>query len=42
MDVLIIAKLLGYTIENTVEDVEVTTRGYRLLSKIPKNANYNY
>lgn len=31
-----IAKLLGYTIETTIEDVEVYTRGYRLLSRIPK------
>ena len=31
-----IAKLLGYTIETTIEDIEVYTRGYRLLSRIPK------
>ncbi len=36
MDSTVIAKLLGYTIETTLEDIEVCTRGYRLLSRIPK------
>lgn len=36
MDSAVIAKLLGYTVETTLEDVEVFTRGYRLLSRIPK------
>jgi diadenylate cyclase len=36
MDVAIIAKLLGYTVENTIEDIEISAKGYRLLNKIPK------
>ncbi|MBQ9267732.1 MAG: DNA integrity scanning diadenylate cyclase DisA [Clostridia bacterium] len=36
MDSSIIAKLLGYSIETTLENIESTTRGYRLLSRIPK------
>lgn len=36
MDSAVIAKLLGYTVETTLEDVEVFARGYRLLSRIPK------
>lgn len=36
MDSSVMAKLLGYTVETRLDDVEVTTRGYRILSKIPK------
>lgn len=36
MDANIIAKKLGYTVENRLEEIEVATKGYRILSKIPK------
>ncbi len=35
-DAHIVAKLLGYDLEKTIEDIEVFSRGYRLLNKIPK------
>lgn len=31
-----IAKLLGYDSDNSLDDIEVSSRGYRLLNKIPK------
>ncbi len=36
MDITIVAKYLGYAVESSLDDIEVTTRGYRLLNKIPK------
>ena len=36
MDITILAKYLGYTVESSLDDIEVATRGYRLLNKIPK------
>ena len=36
MDANLIAKKLGYVVENRLEEVEVATKGYRILSKIPK------
>ena len=36
MDPRAVAKLLGYTPENALEDLEVRPKGYRLLNKIPK------
>ncbi len=36
MDSTVMSKLLGYTVETRLDDVEVTTKGYRILSKIPK------
>lgn len=36
MDTTILAKYLGYVVETSLDDIEVATRGYRLLSKIPK------
>lgn len=36
MDVRTIAKLLGYDSDVALEDTEVSSRGYRLLNKIPK------
>ncbi len=36
MDSSSIAKLLGYSVETTLENIEVTSRGYRQLSRIPK------
>lgn len=36
MDGNSVAKILGYTVESSLDDIEVATRGYRLLSKIPK------
>lgn len=36
MDMNILAKYLGYTVESSLDDIEVATKGYRLLSKIPK------
>lgn len=36
MDKVLIAKLLGYINEGSLDDVEVSTKGYRLLNKIPK------
>ena len=35
-DLSSIVKLLGYSIESSAEDIEVTPRGYRMLSRIPK------
>ncbi len=36
MDNTLVGKLLGYTVEGSLDDKEVSTNGYRLLSKIPK------
>lgn len=36
MDKNLIGKILGYVIEGGLDDIEISTRGYRLLSKIPK------
>lgn len=36
MDRNLIGKILGYVIEGGLDDIEVSTKGYRLLSKIPK------
>ena len=36
MDSSNIAKLFGYSIETSLENIEVTTRGYRQLTRIPK------
>ena len=36
MDARVVARLLGFDSENTMEDTEVYAKGYRLLSKIPK------
>lgn len=36
MDSSNIAKMLGYSVEKTIDNIEVTTRGYRQLSRIPK------
>lgn len=36
MDINILAKYLGYTVETSLDDIEVTPKGYRLLNKIPK------
>ena len=36
MDRVLIGKILGYITEGSLDDVEVSTRGYRLLNKIPK------
>lgn len=36
MDISVLAKYLGYTVESSLDDIEVATRGYRLLNKIPK------
>ena len=36
MDKNLIGKLLGFTIEGSLDNVEVSTKGYRLLTKIPK------
>lgn len=36
MDKNLIGKILGYVIEGSLDDIELSTRGYRLLNKIPK------
>lgn len=36
MDSNVLGKLLGYTIEGSLDDIEAQTKGYRILSKIPK------
>lgn len=36
MDSNNIAKMLGYSVETTLENIEVSARGYRQLSRIPK------
>lgn len=36
MDSGFVGKLLGYDVEGSLDDIEVSTKGYRLLSKIPK------
>lgn len=36
MDKSLVGRILGYTTEGSLDDVEVSTKGYRLLSKIPK------
>ena len=36
MDSSSLAKMLGYSIETTIDNIEVSTRGYRQLSRIPK------
>ena len=36
MDPRVIARLVGYTSDNALEDTEVRSKGYRLLNKIPK------
>ena len=36
MDSNNLARLLGYNVETTLEDIEVSPKGYRQLSKIPK------
>ena len=36
MDKNLVGRILGYMTEGSLDDVEVSTKGYRLLSKIPK------
>ena len=36
MDRSLVGRILGYLAEGSLDDVEVSTKGYRLLSKIPK------
>ena len=35
-DKMVVARVLGYTTEGSLDDVEISPRGYRILNKIPK------